>query len=292
MALMNWADKCFGKALYWLKLSNSGDALKLMIPSYSRKAISGQSNYLDTVISHKMMETEMGNRGTKSKFNQGVRGNFVKVQRVDGSWSIEAKPHKMLLRCTLMDFKRSYQINVLSKGLNKSTFSTVSYVRQQSNTVSGDKPLNPYFLTGFTDAEGCFSISVQKTTKTKIGYRVKPIFEISLNQRDRELLNQIKAFFGNVGTIREDKSGNAVKYAVENVKDLTNVIIPFFTKYPLLTQKAVDFKLFVLILNLISKGVHLTPEGLQQIINFKASMNFGLSKLIKSEFSNINPVER
>ena len=33
--------KCFGKTRLWVKLSNSGDTLKLMIPSYSRKAISG-----------------------------------------------------------------------------------------------------------------------------------------------------------------------------------------------------------------------------------------------------------
>ena len=83
MALMNWADKCFGKALYWLKLSNSGDALKLMIPSYSRKAISGQNNYLGMVTSHKMNENEMEYRGSKSvSINE-----TVKEQRVDGSWS-------------------------------------------------------------------------------------------------------------------------------------------------------------------------------------------------------------
>ena len=90
---MNWADKCFGKALYWLKLSNSGDALKLMIPSYSRKAISGQNNYLGMVTSHKMNESEMGYRGSKSEF-RSLR-NSVKEQRVDGSYCIKAKSNIM-----------------------------------------------------------------------------------------------------------------------------------------------------------------------------------------------------
>ena len=191
-----------------------------------------------------------------------------------------------------MGFEKSYQINIPSKGLSKATYSTVSLVKIQGNTVGGGNMLNPHFVTGFTDAEGCFSVSVQKTTKTKIGYRIKPIFEISLNQRDRDLLYQIKTFFGNVGTIRDDKSGNSVKYAVENVKDLISVIIPFFTKYPLLTQKAADFKLFVLILNIVNKGAHLTVEGLQQIINIKASMNFGVSNMIKTAFSTMDPVAR
>jgi len=42
----------------------------------------------------------------------------------------------------------------------------------------------------------------------------------------------------------------------------------------------------------MSKGAHLTINGLQQIINIKASMNLGISNIVKSEFSVINPVER
>ena len=48
------------------QLSNSGDTLKLMIPNYSWKAISGWTNHSCTVISHKMKETEIGYRGSKS----------------------------------------------------------------------------------------------------------------------------------------------------------------------------------------------------------------------------------
>ena len=51
-----------------LKSSNSGDTLKLMIPSYSRKAISGQINSLGTVTSQVMNESKMGYRGSKSVF--------------------------------------------------------------------------------------------------------------------------------------------------------------------------------------------------------------------------------
>jgi len=73
-----------------VKLSNSGDTLKLMVPSCIRKYICGQNNYLGMVISHKMKETEMGYRGSKSsllKYNsQPVRKDKgVKEQRVDGS---------------------------------------------------------------------------------------------------------------------------------------------------------------------------------------------------------------
>jgi len=70
----------------WEKLSNSGDTLKLMVPSYSRKILSGQTNYLGMVISHKMRETEMGYRGSNSEFlNPQPKEIAVKEQRVDGS---------------------------------------------------------------------------------------------------------------------------------------------------------------------------------------------------------------
>ena len=78
-ALRGWIS------LMCLKLSNSGDTLKLIVPSYSRKAISGQNNYLGKVTSYKMNENEMGYRGSKSEVVLSTTS--VKEQRVDGSWS-------------------------------------------------------------------------------------------------------------------------------------------------------------------------------------------------------------
>jgi hypothetical protein len=101
--------KCFGSTLLCLQLSNSGDTLKLMVPNYSRKAISGWTNSPCTVISHMMSENEMGYRGSKSVFKM----ISVKEQRVDGSCFIN---HKLMkLRCTLMGFERNYQISNPSK---------------------------------------------------------------------------------------------------------------------------------------------------------------------------------
>jgi hypothetical protein len=82
-------------------------------------------------------------------------------------------------------------------------------------------------------------------------------------------------------------------YSVSSVKDLTNVIIPHFKKkYTLLTQKAADFLLFTQIVEIMTKKEHLSIEGLHKIINIKASMNLGLSENLKSEFNNINPIDR
>ena len=69
-------------SLLCLKLSNSGEPLKIRIPNYNRKVMCGQNNYLGMVTSPDMNENEMGYRGSKSdSLNESV-----KEQRVDGSW--------------------------------------------------------------------------------------------------------------------------------------------------------------------------------------------------------------
>jgi hypothetical protein len=76
------------------------------------------------------------------------------------------------------------------------------------------------------------------------------------------------------------------------MKGLTNVIIPHFDKYPLLTQKRADFLLFKSIVELINKKEHLNMEGLRKILSIKASINRGLSLELTQSFPNIIPVYR
>jgi hypothetical protein len=248
------------------------------------------------VISPKMSESEMGNRGSKSEIFKIIP---VKEQRVDGSWSIKAITKKMLLRCTLMGFERNYQVKILSKQLNKSFFSTVPENHLlpiqkdwfKAREADNEKELNPYFLSGFADAEAAFGTTIYKNNKLKTGYRVRSFFSIHLNQQDSLILFQIKKFFGGIGSIRPNKKANALIYSVEGLKDLTNIIIPHFKKYPLISQKAADFILFEKIVELMNKGAHISLEGLQKIINIKASINLGISETIISEFE-VNPVKR
>jgi hypothetical protein len=73
---------------------------------------------------------------------------------------------------------------------------------------------------------------------------------------------------------------------------LINVIIPFFDKYPLITQKRADFILFKQAIELINDGAHLTEEGLTKVVSIKASMNKGLSDKLLTVFPDIIPVIR
>jgi hypothetical protein len=70
------------------------------------------------------------------------------------------------------------------------------------------------------------------------------------------------------------------------------VIIPFFDKYPLISQKRADFELFKRIVELVNNKEHMTPAGLQEIINLKASLNVGNSDELKALFPDTIPAIR
>jgi len=56
---------------------------------------------------------------------------------------------------------------------------------------------------------------------------------------------------------------------------ITNIIIPFFVKYPLVGAKRQDYLDFCKVAELMKNKAHLTPEGLAQIREIKAGMNTG-----------------
>jgi hypothetical protein len=65
-----------------------------------------------------------------------------------------------------------------------------------------------------------------------------------------------------------------------------------FDKYPLLTQKKADYLLFKSAVYLMNEGEHLTDEGLRKLVSIRASMNNGLTEVIKTLFPDIIPVKR
>ena len=116
-----------------------------------------------------------------------------------------------------MGFERNYQVKIPSNQINKSrSYSSIAI--QQCSTQN--LTMDPWFVTGFTDAEGCFSLSVglcPRNKKMKVGWTVQAIFQIELSQIDLDLLKSIKSFFG-VGNILERKINGqqSIKYCIQS----------------------------------------------------------------------------
>ena len=116
-------------------------------------------------------------------------------------------------------------------------------------------------------------------------------FTINLHVRDMELLKLIQAYFGGVGRIGKERN-NCCDYTIGSLNQILTKVIPHFDKYPLKTQKYADYLLFKEVVMMMQRGEHLTIEGLQKIINIRASINKGLSPLLKEAFPNFVPVPR
>lgn len=118
------------------------------------------------------------------------------------------------------------------------------------NVGSSCSKLNPYFVTGFIDGEGCFSISITSHSKTQTAWAVKISLTVTLHEKDKALLEQICNYFG-VGKIRRS-GGQLLQFRVDSMKELL-VILDHLEKYPLITTKREVFDTWKKSFNIIKK---------------------------------------
>lgn len=81
------------------------------------------------------------------------------------------------------------------------------------------------------------------------------------------------------------REGTKVTYAVKNIKNLTEIIIPHFYNFPLLTKKFADFVLFKQIVFIMAKKGHLIGSSFEEILSLRANLNLGMSEKLKKIFS-------
>lgn len=190
----------------------------------------------------------------------------------------------------------NYNFNLNYKYLNNKNIKNKRYfskfaVQSLDTNLLLPLHLNPWFVTGFTDAEGCFNISVSKRKNTN-RYEVQARFIIEVHIKEMDLLLKIQSFFGGVGQISSILNKNACRYSVVGIKDINNFIVPHFIEYPLQSAKRIDFDLWLQCINLLNDKKHLTVDGLIQIVSLKSIMNLGLSNKLKLEFSNLKDLKR
>ena len=83
-----------------------------------------------------------------------------------------------MLRCTLKAYENMYQVRFLSNQINKRFY--ISQIIPETKTIL----LDPWFVTGLSDAEGCFTMSLVKNNNTKICWAMKLSFQIGLDNKD------------------------------------------------------------------------------------------------------------
>lgn len=136
--------------------------------------------------------------------------------------------------------------------------------------------LDAKWITGFVDGEGCFHVGIAKHPEMTAGFQVLPEFTVVQHERDVQILHALKNHFG-CGVVRKN-NGDRMAYRVRSTEHLLKIIVPFFQKHPLVSKKRVDFEKFRTVLLMMTREVHLTPQGVDEIRHIASQMNRGRSR--------------
>ena len=131
--------------------------------------------------------------------------------------------------------------------------------------------LDPQWIAGFVDGEGCFHISVNPHKEMTTGFQILPEFTVVQHERDIHILYALKDYF-KCGVVRVNH-GDRMAYRVRGLDHLCNTIIPFFDEFHLITQKRIEFEKFKSVIQMMKQRLHLSEPGIHKIRLIRNSMN-------------------
>lgn len=136
---------------------------------------------------------------------------------------------------------------------------------------------NAYWISGFTDGEGCFTISCINNPTTRFGKQIFPEFVITQGAKSLKTLQEIQNYFGCGSIVINKRYDNhhedLYRFCVRSIKELEGKIIPFFEKFPLKTYKHNDFLIFKKVVNQMSLKKHLKENGFKRVLKLLGTMN-------------------
>ncbi len=143
--------------------------------------------------------------------------------------------------------------------------------------MSAYKIINPWYVVGLVDGEGCFAIIITKHKTKKFGKDARLCFEIELRADDRPILEivQKRLNCGYLYDLNYKRYGwkPHVKFYVHKQSDIFYKVIPFFKQFPLPGKKGKDFQLFCQAAELFKQKKHLTEDGMNQLLKIREFMN-------------------
>ena len=85
---------------------------------------------------------------------------------------------------------------------------------------------------------------------------------------------------------------NIAVFRITKIEFLRNIIIPHFIKYPLISQKSIDFYLWSKVVDIIFRKEHFSQSGFLTILAYYAAIYRGFSKNVLMFYPHIKPFIR
>lgn len=219
----------------------------------------------------------------KNKFNIGIVKHFPQGKSGNNNdfhrWMVDDASHILLLAFL---FNGNLALNHRIKQLTLWVY--VLNNRFGPNTIKLNSTpvtitLLDSWLSGFTDAEGCFNVSITVNSRYTLGHVIK--MRYLLDQKDSIILNQVCVLFGfGIVTLRSGTK-DVYRYTATGFKVL-NSVIAYFKLFPLRTKKAFSFEKWLTVHNSVSNKIHLTEEGLKEIRILQKQINLNNSTTNKT----------
>lgn len=130
--------------------------------------------------------------------------------------------------------------------------------------------LTDAWLCGFTDAEGCFTVSV--LSNSNHAFRIRFILTQKWDENKFVLLH-IGALFGFGPSVVTPHSVQSVWNLHLNGLSNTSTIFPYFSLFPLCSKKRDSFKLFLELHERFTRKDHLDPVQRLEITKIAAEIN-------------------
>ena len=143
----------------------------------------------------------------------------------------------------------------------------------QQETARSMLELDPQWVVGFVDGEGCFSVSIHRHPGVRsFGWQVNPVFQVYQHRDSRRVLEALIPFFG-CGSVRSKGPRSCVlTFVVSRRRELRERVIPFFRRHPLVVKNR-DFQRFVAINEMLASRSHFNPAGFERVVRLAYAMN-------------------
>ena len=129
-----------------------------------------------------------------------------------------------------------------------------------------------YYVLGFVDAEGCFSVALKKQETTRFGWVLDPVFHVTQHESGRNVLELVQNILNCGRIIEKPGQPSTLQFLVDNRRQLKEKVIPFFDRYELLVKKN-DFILFRRIVDGLERKEHTKPETFKELVKLAFHMN-------------------
>ena len=133
------------------------------------------------------------------------------------------------------------------------------------------------FVSGLVCGEGNFTIAIPKVRSCRLGYHVRPVFQVELSVVDELLIRQLLAFFGfgsvsYCSRIRSANESATIRWSVTAMADCRS-IESFFLANPLIGAKGRAFEIWRRCLSIIQQNKHTSTEGFLEIVSLREEIN-------------------